>query len=93
MEDPFGIKKERLIKDSGVREIFTPNKPVNVVDLFFGRKELAKSIIESINTPGQHLLLYGDRGVGKSSLANITVLVLEKSKLINDNKGQVIMIT
>jgi len=83
MEDPFGIKKERLIKNSGVREIFTPNKPVNVVDLFFGRKELAKSIIESINTPGQHLLLYGDRGVGKSSLANITVLVLEKSKLIN----------
>ena len=41
MEDPYGIKRKRLIKDSGVREIFTPNKPVNVVDLFFWTKRIS----------------------------------------------------
>jgi energy-coupling factor transporter ATP-binding protein EcfA2 len=35
-------------------------------------------LIEQINTPGQHALLYGDRGVGKSSLANIASNLLLK---------------
>ncbi|USF86412.1 AAA family ATPase [Candidatus Endoriftia persephone] len=38
-----------------------------------------KKIIEHINTPGQHVLLYGDRGVGKSSLANISTQLLIKN--------------
>lgn len=29
--------------------------------------------MEALNTPGRHALLYGDRGVGKSSLANVVV--------------------
>lgn len=40
---------------------------------------MVKKLIEQINTPGQHALLYGDRGVGKSSLANVTAELLLKS--------------
>lgn len=83
MDDPYGVNREVLIKKSGVRNIFTPNMPIHAVDLFSGRKELVKSVIEGLNTPGQHLLLYGDRGVGKSSLANVTVDILKNSGLID----------
>jgi len=81
--DPYGIEKEELIKKSGIRDIFTPNQPINSIDLFMGRTKVVKSVIEGLNTPGQHLLLYGDRGVGKSSLANITVKILKNSEMIN----------
>lgn len=30
-----------------------------------------QQILSTLNTPGQHVLLFGERGVGKSSLANI----------------------
>lgn len=83
MSDEFGIDRERAIKEAGLRDIFTPNKPVDAIDLFIGRKEIVKSVIEGINTPGQHLLLYGDRGVGKSSLANVTARILDRSGLID----------
>lgn len=82
--DIFGLQKEKSILKSGIRKIFTPHQPILSIDLFFGRQKEVKKIIEQINTPGQHCLLYGDRGVGKSSLANITTQLLI-SKLIKGN--------
>src|SRR5690606_2800557 len=82
--DLFGLEREAKIKSSGVRDVFTPHRPVNSLDLFFGREREVKAVIEQINTPGQHSLLYGERGVGKSSLAAIASELL-LSKLI---KGQ-----
>jgi len=82
MNDEYGIGREFLIKEAGIRNIFTPNKPIDAIELFFGRKDIVKSVIEGLNTPGQHLLLYGDRGVGKSSLANVTAKILDQSGLI-----------
>lgn len=74
--DPFGLSRESKIVASGIRQVFTPHQPIRSVDLFFGRQKEVQKIIEQINTPGQHCLLYGDRGVGKTSLANVTTQVL-----------------
>lgn len=71
MTDPFGLNREQKIIDSGVRNVFTPHQPVQSLELFFGRANEVQGLIEHLNTPGQHALLFGDRGVGKSSLANI----------------------
>ncbi|MGH8083997.1 MAG: AAA family ATPase [Lysobacter sp.] len=46
--------------------------------MFFGRQKEVGALIEQLNTPGQHSLLFGDRGVGKSSLANIASELLLK---------------
>lgn len=62
---------ERRIRDSKVREVFTPSTPIRNENLFKGRQRELRQLLQSINTPGQHAILYGDRGVGKSSLANI----------------------
>lgn len=71
MNDRFGLERESRIIESGVRDVFTPHKPVDEIDLLFGRDDEVTSLIEHMNTPGQHCLLYGERGVGKSSLANV----------------------
>lgn len=76
--DDFGLQREVRIGKSGVRGIFTPHMPIQSVQLFFGRQKEVGAIIQQLNTPGQHSLLFGDRGVGKSSLANIASDLLLK---------------
>lgn len=73
MSDPFNIDKEIKIIDSNIRNIFTPHQPIQKQTLFYGRKDEVIKIIETMNTPGLHFLLYGERGVGKSSLGNIVM--------------------
>lgn len=75
-DDRWGLKREARIRESNVREVFTPHQPVDKIDLLFGRDDEVRRILENINTPGQHALLYGERGVGKSSLANVIAEVL-----------------
>jgi Cdc6-like AAA superfamily ATPase len=58
--------------------VFTPSSPILSQDLFFGRYSQLNKIVDAINERGQHAVLYGDRGVGKTSLANIV-----KEKLLN----------
>jgi hypothetical protein len=75
-KDIFGLDREKRIQVSGVRSVFTPHQPVQAIELFFGRQAEVQKLVEQINTPGQHALLYGDRGVGKSSLANVAAKLL-----------------
>src|SRR3989442_2618329 len=74
--DLFGLKREGRIIRSGVRDHFTPHKPINSEKLFFGRQAEVQRLLECMTTPGLHALLFGERGVGKSSLANITLHLL-----------------
>ena len=50
---------------------FKPGAPISNKDLFFGRMSQIRDVVDSINQTGQHVVLYGERGVGKSSLANM----------------------
>jgi Cdc6-like AAA superfamily ATPase len=75
----FGLQDEAKIIRSGVRDVFTPHIPVDDASHFFGREDEATRLVSVINSPGQHILLYGDRGVGKTSLAKTTCkLILQK---------------
>lgn len=71
-KDLFGLEKEKKINRSGVRKVFTPHQPIHDLKLFLGRESEVKQLIGYLNTPGQHALIFGERGVGKSSIANIT---------------------
>ena len=50
---------------------FTPGKPVSNLDLLAGREKQISKVLEAVLSPGQHAAIYGERGVGKSSLANL----------------------
>jgi len=51
--------------------VFTPGSPVSERDLFAGRQVQITRIMEAVSQKGFHAVLYGDRGVGKTSLANV----------------------
>ena len=51
-------------------EAFTPGSPIDEVQLFAGRAVQISQMVETVFQRGQHAVLYGERGVGKSSLAN-----------------------
>jgi Cdc6-like AAA superfamily ATPase len=50
---------------------FSPSAPVRDRDVFAGRREQLHQILDAINQDGQSVLIYGERGVGKTSLANV----------------------
>lgn len=51
--------------------IFKPASPITLVEFFSGRKAQLDRTYEAIFQEGQHVVIYGERGVGKTSLANI----------------------
>lgn len=53
-------------------QLFTPSTPISVADLFAGRSSQIFRIIDAVGERGRHVILYGERGVGKTSLAQIT---------------------
>ncbi len=52
-------------------EAFTPAAPIHDADLFSGRNDLLLRIADAVSQQGMHCILFGERGVGKTSLANI----------------------
>lgn len=50
---------------------FTPGTPVNDRDLFAGRLDQLGKVGDAVAQLGYHAVLFGDRGVGKTSLANV----------------------
>ncbi len=63
---------EQMIRMSAqCGRVFTPSQPINKRALFAGRIDEIQRLVDSINSPGRHPIIYGDRGVGKTSLASI----------------------
>lgn len=75
------IDIERKIRKSGIMDAFTPKCPISTDALFCGRANEAQSIVRGLYTPGGHVVLYGDRGVGKTSLANHVAFQLSKLEI------------
>ena len=48
--------------------VFQPAAPINSEDLFRGRIPQVRAVVDAINQPGRHAILFGGRGVGKTSL-------------------------
>ena len=57
------------VKEMEVIELFTPSVPIDENDLFAGRGSEINQLVETVLQKGQHAILYGERGVGKTSLA------------------------
>lgn len=54
-----------------LEEAFSPSAPITAENFFFGRLEHLRAVIDAIRERGQHIAVYGERGVGKTSFANI----------------------
>jgi Cdc6-like AAA superfamily ATPase len=61
----------KLQRIARVAQAFTPSAPVDRLALFAGRFAQINDVVSAVTNRGQHAALYGERGVGKTSLANV----------------------
>jgi AAA domain len=54
-----------------VSRAFTPGAPVGELDMLAGRMDQLTDVVSAVSMRGQHVGLYGERGVGKTSLATV----------------------
>lgn len=52
-------------------QTFSPAAPIDERDLFAGRRDQIDKMLETVSEKGKHAVLYGERGVGKTSLGRV----------------------
>jgi Cdc6-like AAA superfamily ATPase len=67
---------ELLDKMARLAEAFRPAAPVDRRGLFAGRAEQISELFSVVGQPGQHAVVYGERGVGKTSLTAVVAELL-----------------
>jgi Cdc6-like AAA superfamily ATPase len=71
-------KTHRLFQ---VSRAFTPAAPVGSFSLFAGRFDQVSSCLDAISQAGLHIAVYGERGVGKTSLANVLPAIITAAEI------------
>ena len=66
-------------------KVFTPAAPVDERQLFAGRIDQLRQVVDVIHQKGQHAIIFGERGVGKTSLANILAKISSPMLAIRKN--------
>lgn len=52
-------------------QVFRPSAPIDEQALFAGRTDQLRRVADAINQPGRHVIIFGERGVGKTSLVSV----------------------
>lgn len=68
---PAFTDAERIQLVVGISEAFSPSAPIDKTALFAGRSSQVNDVISAVFQRGQHVIIFGERGVGKTSLANV----------------------
>lgn len=54
-----------------ITKYYKPSEPIKDSVLFVGREKEKTSIYKALTTPGRNPVIYGVRGIGKTSLLNV----------------------
>jgi Cdc6-like AAA superfamily ATPase len=80
---------ERIRIQAKLSDVFKPGAPIDSASLFSGRKDQVETIIDAIFQSGQHVALFGERGVGKTSLAKTLSEILGKAGIATLSSGTI----
>src|SRR5882672_7916322 len=64
-----------------ISSVFRPGTPIDKQQLFAGRLDQVNDVLNGALQPGRHVIMFGERGVGKTSLAKFV------SEAIKANHG------
>lgn len=64
---------------SRLKNVLKPAKPIDSIELLFGREKEIEDIEYALPADGRHCFIYGERGIGKSSLAHVVASQLQSS--------------
>ena len=65
---------QKLRFDAG--RLFTPSTPIGIAELFSGRQDQIARLLDTVAERGRHAIVYGEPGVGKTSLAQVLQYVI-----------------
>jgi hypothetical protein len=65
-----------------VAQAFRPAAPIDRRNLFSGRTDQIAELFSVVGQPGQHAVVYGERGVGKTSLSAVVAELLDSSGVL-----------
>ncbi|MCF6442042.1 AAA family ATPase [Pseudoalteromonas luteoviolacea] len=71
------LEKSKFFRE--LHEVLTPSEPVKSIEHLYGREAEIDNIEEAMYAPGRHCFIYGERGVGKSSLAYSVANTIQSS--------------
>src|SRR5262245_15419507 len=77
MTEPELLDRMRL-----AAEAFRPAAPIDRRGLFAGRSDEIAELFSVVAQPGQHAVIYGERGVGKTSLVTVVAEMLGGSGVL-----------
>ena len=73
-----------------VGNLFTPSTPITTAELFAGRQPQITKLLDVVGERGRHAIIYGEPGVGKTSIAQILrLLVPVKTSFVRYIRKQV----
>lgn len=72
---PEQRRTDRILALAGA---FSPNTPVTKADLFAKRGKLMDDLLDTLIQPGAHAVIYGERGVGKTSFVSVMSEVYQR---------------
>lgn len=72
------LSKARLL----LRDVFTPAQPVTERSKFAGRLGVLSRLIEILEEQRSHVVIYGERGIGKTSLVHILAEIARDSRYL-----------
>jgi hypothetical protein len=75
----FGAPEGENLRNK-VRDAFSPSLPITNPRLLAGRTEALQTLIRAIEDLKLHVVIYGDRGIGKTSLLQILRQLAESAK-------------
>jgi hypothetical protein len=65
-----------------MRSAFTPSQPVSDIRMFAGRRLILRNLIRAIEDQQMHVVLYGDRGIGKTSTLHVLTHLAREAKYL-----------
>ena len=77
-DDRTELGRARMV----LRDVFTPSQPVVERTRFAGRLNVLQRLIEIIEEQRSHVVIYGERGIGKTSLMHILADLARESNYI-----------
>lgn len=73
-------RQNYLVKHSRLHEVFRSAKPITDERFLVGRENILTRSNQLLQAEGTHIILFGDRGVGKSSLGNVLLDVFQRTR-------------
>ena len=67
-------------------DAFTPHHPIHLPEFLAGRSKLLYRVTDAANTEGLHVILFGDRGTGKTSIVRILGYQLQEPKRVDGRR-------